>query len=623
MHPIVIRVLSVWFLATSMIGAQVLPKPHITGLTGVERVQGRVVRCTAPEFTRQVEAFVDALSALGVEGARLETAPLVEAVVFERRDKMLTGEYAITTANGGLRVVASDPQGAAHAAASLVQSVRVQGGVASWPPLRIVDGPDHPFRAFMVDMGRNPHSPRVLRQVVDMLWLCKANMLQLHLTDDQLISWPSEAFPALSSARAGWTREDFVQLEAYASARGVMIVPELDVPGHSTILRREYPNVFGETPTELATTPEAQAGVETLLAEMLAVFTSTAFVHIGGDEAYGVPLDVQRDFINRLNRFVTSTGRRTLVWEGPALGPEGGRVDRDVIHMNWRTIDFPAQQMVDAGYEVVNASWDPHYIVDHYPRTMFTAVDVERCYAWDVQRFAHINHEIETFGTPHRTRDTQGLIGFCMPWWEGREENLFPLCLPRLSAVASAAWNRAGEDDFADFELRLAHNVELLGAIAGVELPAPPVADAESQRGNVAFLGRVTPSSGARQPPFGPERLTNGIADRFDRFLGFPAQPEPLEIRIELVNPARVGRVVVHEAAVGKSHELYELLVSGDGEVFESVGRTAPDSRGDQDHVVHRFAPRRVSHLLIRTRGCHGLTFPSFSRLTEVRAFAD
>ena len=51
----------------------------------------------------------------------------------------------------------------------------------------------------------------------------------LHLTDDQLFSWPSRAFPKLSGERAGWTVDDFMALEAYSQARGVTIIPELDV----------------------------------------------------------------------------------------------------------------------------------------------------------------------------------------------------------------------------------------------------------------------------------------------------------------------------------------------------------------------------------------------------------
>ena len=180
---------------------------------------------------------------------------------------------------------------------------------------RVEDHPDLPFRCFMVDMGRNAHGPKVLLQIVDACWFYKVSYLQLHLTDDQLCSWPSQAFPKLLDDRSGWSWEAFVELENYSQARGVTIIPEIDVPGHSTILRQRYPEVFGKEPSDLATLPSAQRGMEQLLDELMAVFQATPFVHIGGDEAYGVPGDAQRDFVNRLHRYLKSKGRRAIAWE--------------------------------------------------------------------------------------------------------------------------------------------------------------------------------------------------------------------------------------------------------------------------------------------------------------------
>lgn len=615
------RIAISFLFAAAGAAAQVVPAPQQLGREPGSCRAGHLVRAD-PAFRAQADAFAHALRRLGVAAAAVADAADPAAVVELARDESLAeGAYAIRCTADLVTARASGPKGAAWAAATLLQLAEVEGGAVRWPRVRVTDRPDLPYRSFMVDMGRNPHSPATLRQVVDMCWFYKVNLLHLHLTDDQLFSWPSEAFPALQSARAGWTLGDFVELERYAVARGVAIVPELEVPGHSTILRREYPDRFGTTPTELATRPECQRAVEVLIAEMAAVFRSTPYFHIGGDEAYGVPQDVQRDFINRLDAFVKSTGKRTVVWEGPRLGTGDNKVDTGVLQINWRTIEFPAQEMLAAGYEVVCAPWDPFYVVDHYPKTMFTAVDLERCYGWDLRRFGHVDPGMPTFRAPHRTTTADGILGFCMPWWEGREENLFALCLPRLAAVASAAWNRAGENDFAGFLARQQRAIPRLEQIAGIALPELPFSDPDGQRDNLAFRARVVPSAGGAQPHFSPARLTNGITDRFDHFLGFPTQPDPLEIVIELARPAEVGRIVVHETAVGKSYEVYEVLVSAGGADYERVGEAGEGSRGEADHVTHEFTQRRVSHIKIRTRGCHGLTFPSFSRLTEVMAF--
>ncbi len=598
------------------------PRPQNATQFLEKQFSGSHAHCSTPDFSNQAKVFVEALQRMGVDDATLSSSELGEPSITFIKDSSIPFEgYSIHSKDDVLRVKASSPQGLAYSISSLLQLVVVEDGEAHWPQVSIEDQPDVAYRSFMIDMGRNPHPPKILRHVVDMMWFSKANYLHLHLTDDQLFSWPSTAYPNLSSDRAGWNIDDFQALEAYSQARGVTIVPEIDVPGHSTILRREYPEIFGKTTTVLANSSTAQQGIETLITEFLSVFKATPYVHIGGDEAGGVSAEDQRDFINRLNQFVRSQGKRTIVWEGPHLGKGANKIAEDVIHMNWRTINFPAQQMLDAGYKVINAAWDPLYIVDHYPRTMFTAVEVKRCYEWNPQRFAHINHEIPTFETPHMTDTAEGIIGYCMPWWEGRAENLLPLCLPRFMAVSSAAWNRSGENDFNEFQQRCSRSLARLESISGFALPALPFARENSQWLNRAYKGKVTPSQGASQPHFGPDRLTNGITDQFDHFLGFPTQPSPLEILIELVSPAELSRIVIYERAVGKSYEVYDLFASSDGIAFEKIGSAGKGSRGEINYVEHTFPKKRIHTIKIATQGCHGLTFPSFSRLTEVMAF--
>jgi hypothetical protein len=596
----------------------VVPAPHELALGAGPRIRARTV--LAPDALRaQAVALDEALQRLGAQDGKEETGAL--RLVLD--PALASQQHHISIGEDGIALSAGSPAAVATGAATLLQLVEIEGGRASWPALELLDQPDLEHRSFMVDMGRNPHSPRTLRQVVDMLWLCKGNRLQLHLWDDQLCSWPSTAFPKLLDARSGWSLEAFRELESYAQARGVMIVPEIEAPGHSTLLRQRYPEVFGETPTDLATRPEARAGLRTLLDEVLEVFPTTRFVHIGADEAYGVPQEDQRDLINALAAHLRARGVRTLVWEGPGVGQGDNKVAEDVLHLNWDTVHFPAQQMLDAGYTVINACWNPLYIVDHYPRTMFTAVPLDLCYRFDAHEFGHVDPGFPTQRTPHRVASLEGVAGFCMPWWEGREENLFGLCLPRFAAVGAGAWNRAGEQDLAGFLQRLPRVERLFEALSGAALPRTPFAAEATQEGNLAFRGRVTPSHGAASPPFGPERLTNGLEAWPDHFLGFPTTPTPLDIRIDLLAPATVGRVRIHERALGGSHEIYRLLASTDGVSFDEVGRSGAGTRGEASFVDHRFPAREVRALRIVTEGCHGLTFPSFSRLTEVQAYAD
>jgi N-acetyl-beta-hexosaminidase len=583
------------------------------------------VRVREAVLLPQAEAFAQALQKLGVSGAGMGAASDGAVVEFGLGEGLSAEAYRVVVAGARVSVVAGGTAGAAYAASDLLRRVRIDGGEASWPESVIEEAPAFGHRSFMVDMGRNPHSPATLRHVVDMMWFYRGNYLQLHLTDDQLISWPSRAYPELQSERAGWTVEDFRELEAYSQARGVTVVPEIEVPGHSSLLRSRRPDVFGKDTLELATSPVAQRGVETLIREMLDVFRATPYVHIGADEVHGVPQAEQRAFINRLNAFVKSLGRTTLVWEGPGLGEGDNRVASDVVHVAWEGSYFAMPKIVEAGYRVVNASWDPFYVVDHYPRNNFTGVPTDQIYAADLRRLKNVHPGLPSFREPQWLEDTSRVLGFCMPWWEGREQNLLAMCVARFGAAATRAWSYGTELPFEDYAAREAELLPRLEAISGFTLPEMPLAEpaAAAASGNVAFGARVTPSAAMHQPDFGPARLTNGITDQFDLFLGYPTKPEPLVIDIELREPASVGRVRVHEIAVGNSWESYRLLVSGDGESFEPVGQTKPGDRGDTRFVDHRFDPRTVRTIRIETSGCENFTFPSFSRLTEVEAFGN
>lgn len=391
----------------------------------VHQLDGRGLRRT--DDVALADVVIESSAALDPEGYELEIGP------------------AVTIRTHGI-------EGLAAATATLLQLWS-----DSIPAQRITDAPISRYRSFMVDLARNPHSVGLLRQTIDLLWFYKVGSLHLHLTDDQRWAFPSTAFPKLATSDNAIDREAWLALDRYAAIRGVELIPELDVPGHSTILRREYPEVFGRTPTELAARPESRAALKTIIDEMIELFPSARWIHVGADEAYGVPQDLQRDLLNELHAHVTQRGRRTIAWEGPGLGTGTNKVNEDVVLINWRTVDFPPDEMVRAGYRIVNAAWDPMYIVDHYPRNNFTMAAPQRIYErMDRRRFAHFRPDVRTFDAPIMLEDASRVLGWCMPWWEGREENFLPLVVPRLVPMAEVAWSEPATRDFVDFSRRAA-----------------------------------------------------------------------------------------------------------------------------------------------------------------------
>lgn len=353
--------------------------------------------------------------------------------------------------------------------------------------MTIEDEPDSAFRTFMADLGRNYHSIDALKQTIDMLRLYKVNYLHLHLTDDQRFSFPSTAFPELDDSNHGgqpaYPLADLHDLEAYAVARGVVIVPELEVPGHAGRLFAERPDAFGTGSADLVATPAHRNNVKILVDEIAAVFQATPYFHIGGDEVGGVSAYDQRDFLNEMDAHIKSHAKTTLAWEGVGLGTGANKVSTDVIYMNWNTVNFRADDMLAAGYSVINAAWDPMYLVDHYPRNNFTMASPRYIYnETDRYVFRHMDPGFSTFLNPVVVPGGSDVIGMAMPWWEGREENYMPLCHPRVAAMGARNWNFGGEDDYPNYAARYQQAQQLLQKIS------TPVA--------IEASGLVVPSAG-------------------------------------------------------------------------------------------------------------------------------
>ena len=97
----------------------------------------------------------------------------------------------------------------------------------------------------MIDLARMWHDVPTLKNVIDMAAFYKINYLQLHLSDDQSFTFPMEKFPKIATPDRPYSKQDFRDLVKYADDRGIIIIPELDVPGHSRQLVEIYPEIFG------------------------------------------------------------------------------------------------------------------------------------------------------------------------------------------------------------------------------------------------------------------------------------------------------------------------------------------------------------------------------------------
>ena len=259
-------------------------------------------------------------------------------------DTTLKGEaYRLSVAEQ-VRIEGGNYGAVALGGATLVQAL---GGTATLPRMTVADRPQFDFRGLLVDVARKFHSMENLRQMVELCRLYKVRYLQLHLTDDPLFMFPSTAYPQTSAKNdhhtPPYTLDDLRGLVAYADARGVTIVPEYEVPGHSGAVNRAMPELFkirGTKPYEHHASidfarDDVLRAVETIVGEMCDVFRSSPYFHIGGDEAdlafahqnadfqaafkkYNLPNQHQlyRKFVADMNEIVKRHGKRMIVWEG-------------------------------------------------------------------------------------------------------------------------------------------------------------------------------------------------------------------------------------------------------------------------------------------------------------------
>ncbi len=401
---------------------------------------------------------------------------------------------------------------AAFGTATLLQALDAKEGKATLPRCVVKDAPDAAYRGLLVDVARKPHSIATLRQCIELCRWYKIRYLQLHFTDDQMFTFPSTAFPKLATPGAAYTLDQLHDLEKFAAQRGVVIVPEFDVPGHSGAAVNAMPELLavqGGARTGWSVTlnfakEDACRAVETIIGEMLDVFRSTPFFHIGADEsdfggfdedpsfqeAYrrlGLTPDMGKPkpnrtvadkpelwikpethalayqlflrFVCRLNETVKRHGKQTLIWEG--FTPAGAtQLPRDMLVMIYHMRNYPPHWLVEDGFTIMNCCGDPLYVVNPpYP-------ELKAIHKWNFRRF---DNPTSAWHTPIVLPPSAPLVGAQMCSWEQTEDQELPSLRERVAAFSDRLWNPACPDSFIKFSNRLrrtdAKLSKLLGAV--------------------------------------------------------------------------------------------------------------------------------------------------------------
>jgi len=309
--------------------------------------------------------------------------------------------YSLDVQDGKVALHAATIFGAMHGLETLLQLVQPNGDGFALPFVHITDAPRFPWRGLLIDSGRHFISVPVILRTLDGMAAVKMNVLHWHLTEDQGFRVESHTYPLLTQLGSDglfYTQQQIRDIVRYAAARGIRVVPEFDMPGHSTSWMVGYPDLGSKPgPYQIArvngihdpamdpTRESTYKFLDAFFAEMATLFPDEYF-HIGGDESNGKDwksnpaivafmqqhgmkstADLQAYFNSRIQPLLTKHGKQMIGWD--EILHDG--VSPDVMIQSWRG----TKSLIDAAHQGHRGILSQPYYLDHMASaaTMYAA----------------------------------------------------------------------------------------------------------------------------------------------------------------------------------------------------------------------------------------------------------
>ncbi len=388
-----------------------------------------------------------------------------------------------------LRIYASASEGVTYGLATALQLCRISNRGILAPKVEIEDSPDKDYRSLMVDIGREWHPFDKLLKYVDLCFFYKVKYLNLHFADNKLYTLPTKAFPKLCVPGKYYKEEEIAFLREYAKARGVVLIPELECPGHAPVLNTYYPEVFmdrregsadafynesGELISDrsllCAGSERAVEGVKTLIREICDLFPEAPYIHIGGDEAnislwnecsecrrymeqngiddvYGL----YSDYVARVTSYVLSLGKTPMVWEGfPRKGSD--KIPPETVVFSWENHYQTTHELLEAGFPIVNASWKPLYLVpDLIAASPTFSWNARSIFEWNVYNWQHWWEKSVATLNPINIEPTDQVKGAMLCVWEMTYEQEITVLMAHIAAFAERTWTTERTRTFEEY----------------------------------------------------------------------------------------------------------------------------------------------------------------------------
>ena len=321
-----------------------LPKPQLYKDTGKNFTMGKV-KLSTPVLRPEWEVFIMNAGGEIVEHSssviEVELVPSIEEARLNRAEA-----YRLSVSNKRIKIEAVTEQGVYWAMQTLRQLERKKGKRSSVAGCEIVDWPAFRIRGFMQDVGRSYISMEELKREIEILSRFKINVFHWHLTENQAWRLESKIFPMLNDSvntirmpGKYYTLEEARDLVDFCKKHQVLLIPEIDMPGHSAAFVRAFRHDMQS--------PEGMKILKLLLDEVCETF-DVPYLHIGTDEVEFT----NPHFVPEMVAYVRSKGKKVISWN-PGWHYKPGEID--MTHLwSYRGKAQPGIPAIDSKFHYLN-----------------------------------------------------------------------------------------------------------------------------------------------------------------------------------------------------------------------------------------------------------------------------
>lgn len=376
----------------------------------------------------------------------------------------------------GIKISANKPAGIFNGIQTLVQLLPNEISKTSKQDVpwvvgagTIHDFPSYGYRGAMLDVSRHFFGVDDVKRYIDLISSYKMNRLHLHLSDDQgwrieIKKWPNLTAHGGSTQVGGgkggfYTQDQYSDFVKYAMDRNVIIIPEIDMPGHTNAALASYDflNCNNKT-TELYT--KTEVGFSTFctskdtvykfiddVVKELAAITPGPYIHLGGDESH---VTAKKDFIyflNKIQAIPKKYGKKMIGWEEVAQAS----LDSNTIVQYWSNVEH-AKEAVKKGAKLIMSPASKAYLDMKYDSTtklglMWAGlIEVDSAYIW-------------TLSSRAKEISNDNILGIEAPLWTetiSTMNDIEYMVFPRLPGIAEIGWTPDNSRSWDEYKVRLA-----------------------------------------------------------------------------------------------------------------------------------------------------------------------